>query len=773
MKESRSRTAPRPHSTHSMLFRCGAAAAEHRWTVLSLWGLLVLAALALLPSLLHSLGAPPLSVRDAESARTTTALQRDMPVLGTEQLLLVFHSDRLTATEPVYRSTVESAEEALMRRPGVIITKAFPPAGGNVSAPQPIGLFEIRGLSYRDPRNSYVFVSTYGGDRERLDRYPAQRAAVQRAAQQASGGQVSAFLVGETPVNADVRKLEISAVRVIEGVAVVLSFLVLWLGLGVLGAAVLTLALSGVTILVTLGVIGALARVTTFDVFVLTAVSVVGLGIGIDYALLIVSRFREEVAATPAARHGGAGCASAAGTAVATAGRTVVYSAVIVAAAAASLFIVKVSIFAELALATLIVIVVALAASITLLPAALSVRPDRLDAGPLPWRRGRPYEATFSDDGGWARWAGHLMRRPWPYLVAVTALLLLCAAPALGLRLGADLQRSVLARTPSGAGLAVLEADSFAGAAGTLVMDVRHPPGAPAPDLTRLVAALERDRQVDAVAAGKTRFASVLLVIPREAPDSPRTAALVRRVRSEIVPATVTRSSPVLVGGISALLVDAHDELVRKLWWVLTSVLVSTLLILAALMRSVLIPLKAVVMNLLTCGSTLGLFVVTFQFGVGERVLGFHGDGIIQVYLPLLLFAIVFGVSTDYEVFLVRRIQEIYHRTGDNTASVAAGVQRTARPIFVAAAVLVAVSVSLLPSPVVELKEFGFALLVAIVIDATIVRLVLVPAVMRVLGRWNWWWPRPLRTVLPSHPPGSVPYGTARPHEPRPLTERR
>jgi len=736
----------RTATDNSLLFRCGAAAAEHRWTVLSVWGLLLLAALALLPSLLGGLGAPPLGVRDAESARTTTALQRDMPVLGTEQLLLVFHSDRLTAGDPAYRATVESAQEALMRQPGVVITKAFPPAGGDVSATRPIGLFEIRGLSYRDPHNSYVFVSTYGSDRERRDRYPAQRATAERVARQVSGGRVTASLVGETPVNADVRKLEISSVRVVEGVAVVLSFLVLWLGLGALGAAVLTLTLSGVTILVTLGVIGVLARVTTFDVFVLTAVSVVGLGIGIDYALLIVSRFREE-AARPG--HG-----PAAGIAVATAGRTVAYSALVVAAAAASLFIVKVSIFAELALATLVVLVVALAASLTLLPAALSVRPAWLDAGPLPWRRGRPYEAAFSDDGGWARWAGHLMRRPWPYLIAVTALLLLCAAPALRLRLGADLQRSVLARTPSGAGLAVLEADSFAGAAGTLIVDVRRAPGGPAPDVTRLVAALERDRQVDAVAVGRTRFASVLLVIPRAAPDSPRTAALVRRVRGEIAPATVTR--PVLVGGISALLVDAHDELVRKLWWVLTSVLLSTPLILAALMRSVLIPLKAVVMNLLTCGSTLGLLVVAFQFGV-------LGDGVIQVYLPLLLFAIVFGLSTDYEIFLVRRIQESHRRTGDNTASIAAGVQRTARPIFVAAAVLAAVSVALLPSPVVELREFGFALLVAIVIDATVVRLVLVPVVMRVLGRWNWWWPRPLRALLPGH---------AAPYEPRPLTER-
>ncbi|GAB2829676.1 MMPL family transporter [Actinoallomurus bryophytorum] len=749
--------AARPRGVRSALFRCGAMAAEYRWTVLLVWGLLGLASLALLPSLLGALGAPPLSVRDAESARTTTALRRDMPVLGSEQMMLVFHSDRLTAGTPLYRSTVAATEQALTRQPGVIITKAFPPAVRDVSAAHPIGLFEVRGLSYRDPHNSYVFVSAYGDDRERLARYPAQRAAAERTARQASGGRVAAFLVGATPVNADVRTVEISGVRVIEGVAVVLSFLVLWLGLGTLGAAVLTLALSGSTILVTLGAIGVLSRVTTFDVFVLTAVSVVGLGIGIDYALLIVSRFREELAAA----HGAADRTTAAGTAVATAGRTVVYSAMIVAVAAASLFAVKVSIFTELALATLLVIAVAVAASLTLLPAALSLRHGLLDAGPLPWRRGRPYEAAFADDGRWARWAGHLMRRPWPYLLAGTATLLLCAVPALHLRLGADLQRSVLAGTPSGTGLALLEADSFAGATGTLLIDVRHPRGAPAPDVTRLVAALERDPQVDAVAVGKERSAAVLLVVPREAPDRPRTAALVRRVRGEIVPSTVTDdSSRVLVGGVSALLVDAHDELVRKLWWVLTFVLASTLLILAAMMRSLLIPLKAVVMNLLTCASTLGLFVVTFQWGRGERVLGFHGDGIIQVYLPLLLFAIVFGVSTDYEVFLVRRVQEIYHRTGDNTASVAAGVQRTARPIFVAAAVLVAVSAALLPSPVVELKEFGFALLVAVVIDATIVRLVLVPAVMRVLGRWNWWWPRPLRTVLPRHPPVPDPVGT-------------
>ncbi|MBC6465069.1 MMPL family transporter [Actinomadura alba] len=700
-------------------------------------------ALALTPLLFRSLGTPPAAVDGSHSARAGDALTRALPLLGREQMILVFAAAHLPATDPLYLRAVDGGYMALRRQPGITSVLPLPLSGGGAKAVS-TSPYTFRALPYRSDKNVYAIVGASGSDRDRLRRFPAQRAAIEKTTRRLSHGQVSAHLVGTTALSHDVREIEIADVRKIEAVAVLLALLVLVLGLGTVGAAVVPLVMAGAAIIVTLGIFAILAQVTAFDTFLLTVVGVVGLGVGIDYSLLVVSRYREELSR-------GRGCEDAAGLAVDAAGRTVCYCAALAAVSAVSMLVVRVAIFREFAVGALVVIVVAMGAAITLLPAVLVSWTPWLDRGMLPWRR-RSYEAALSDEGIWARWARHLMRRPWPYLVVVGVLLIICAAPTVSLRLNADIQRETIAQATSGQGLAVLERDSFAGAAGTITVLVMRPARTPLPDVTALAGALSRDPQVAAVGSVAGRDVTVVAAVPREAPDSPRTADLVRRIRGHIVPDTAPVGHEVLVGGTSALLVDGHHEFVTKLWLMIGLILAASFVLLTVILRSLLLPLKAIAMNLLAIGTGYGLLVAV-QHGPGGKVLG--SPGVVQAYLPLLMFAFLFGLSMDYEIFLVRRIQEIYRATGDNTHSVAAGLQRTARPIFLAAAVMVVVFSGLLTSNVLEVRQFGFGLMVAFAVDATLVRLLLVPAAMQILGRWNWWLPN---------------FGRKHDHRPRPGT---
>jgi RND superfamily putative drug exporter len=480
---------------------------------------------------------------------------------------------------------------------------------------------------------------------------------------------------------------------------------------------------------------------------------VVGLGLGIDYSLLMVTRFREELAT--GARH-----ADAVGRTVATAGRTVLLSGLALVVAATSLLVVRIPVAREAVAATVIVAFVAMASALTLLPALLAMSGSWLDRGALAWHT-RPEVAR--QNTRWARWAGHLMRHPLPYAIGVSVLLLVAAAPALGLRLGLDIPRTVLADTSTGKGLAVLEQDSFAGATGTVTVLIQRPPGTSPPDTALLTSALRADPDILAVvAAGTNRDSTLLLALPRDRPDAPETVTLVTRIRDQIVPEAIPPRYSVLTGGLSAAAVDLRQEAAAKLWWVIGLALAAAFLFLVLILRSILLPLKAIVMNLLATGASYGLLVLVFQNGLGERLLGFTSTGTIQAYWPVVMFIILFALSLDYEIFLVRRIQEEFHVHGDNRRAVAVGLQATAHSISLAAATLIVLFASLLAVTALEIKQVGFALAVAVALDATLIRLVLVPALMQLFGHRNWWLPDRLSRLLPApmeqpkgHAPGS------------------
>jgi RND superfamily putative drug exporter len=516
-----------------------------------------------------------------------------------------------------------------------------------------------------------------------------------------------------------------------EAIGLLAAVIILILGFG----SVVAMGLPIVTAVVGLGLsaasIGLVARFFTTPSFASQVASIIAIGVGIDYALFIVTRYRAALLRLDDPE-------GAIVEAISTSGRAVVFAGSTVVVSLLAMFLMGLDYLHGLAVGTSLAVAIAVAAALTLLPALvgfIGFNIDRLHAG----RRSRGRRV-----GLWERWAGFVQRHPRPLAASGLALLVVMAMPLLGIRLGfADAGNDPGASTTRQA--FDLVARGFGpGANGPIVVvaDTSAPGSAAA--LSRLVTELRQRpgvARVDDPITSPSGTAAVVTVTPTSGPQDAATMSLLHRIR-DLVP----RSSH--VGGETASAIDFSDVMTRRLPVFFGSVLVVSFLILLVVFRSIVVPLKAVVMNLMSIGAAFGVLVVVFQRGHGGHVLGVSGAPI-EAWAPMMLFAIVFGLSMDYEVFLLSTIREHYDATGDNAASVTAGLAGTARVITAAAAVMVVVFGSFLASDVRALKEIGLGLSLAIAVDATIVRVVLVPATMELLGRANWWLPSFLGRRLP------------------------
>ncbi|MBF6548728.1 MMPL family transporter [Nocardia brasiliensis] len=717
------------------LARLASVMVRYRRRVFACWLIAIVIGLCGLPRLLGSVVSPSIEVEGSESQRATEVLGAALPSLGNDAMIAVLNSDTRRAVDPEFRAALGAGMAALGEENGVSGVVSLPLIGDPRPAPVLADTFEPLRPLFRDEHTAYLLVGLSGNDQERQDRVPAQQRVIDDAVQAASGGTVRAYLVGISAFGQAVQQAEIADLLRIELVAVPVAILVLLIGLRAPVAALVPAGMAGAAVLTTLGLFALLDDVLRVDGMLLVGTNAVGLGVGIDYALFVMNRYREELA-------GGAPPERAVATAAATTGRTVVYSGLILALACTSLFLVRWPVFAQAAVGIMVVTAAALAASVSLLPAALI---------PLTrWLEWRPRWMPEQVPGGkgkvegrdrLGRWAAHLMRRPWPYAIAVTAGLLLAAVPMADMQLGINLERRALAGTPDRTGQEIVDRDA-PGLTSTLLVVVQRPADTAAPDTGPLVDALRADAEVAGASVIDDGVAvQAVIVVPRHLPDSPAVVRLVERIRTQIVPAAAPPGLPVLVGGSSALVADLLTETSRKLWWVVGCVLAMMFVVLVAVLRSVLLPLKAILMSLLATGASFGLTVLLFQGDTGDDVADPADPGLLWPQVPLVVFVLLFGLSTDYELFLVRRIQEEYSATGDNQGAVATGLQRTARPISLAAAILAVAFGSLLVSDINGLRAFGFAIAAALIIDATVIRLVLVPALMQIMGRWNWWLP--------------------------------
>ncbi|HET6954612.1 MAG TPA: MMPL family transporter [Acidimicrobiales bacterium] len=758
-----------------MAARWGTWAARRHWWVLSVWIVVLIASAAAYPYLESTLVAPDYSVTDSDSDKVADLISQDFTTAGTEQDVIVFNSDQLVSTDPDYRRAVDDVLADVRGEPGVVfLLGPYDPGGqGQVS---------------EDGHAALASVGLSGDIGDRADYATSVQDTVTSAA---GGGPVEAFLTGFSPTSNDLTTVETEDVERAEAIGVPVAFVVLLVAFGALVAALLPLTLAAVGLTATMGLLAALAVVQEWDVFVISVITMIGVGIGIDYSLFIVTRFREELARRD---EGPDAVPGAVGLAMTTSGRTIAFSAIIVMISLFSLFVVNSPMFRELAIGSVLVVACTLVAAWVFLPALLGALGHRVDRGALPKRFQPAEEKEGGSDrpSGWARWAHTVLAHPW-LAIPAAAVLIVVSLPTFGIKLGIDLGIAALADTPSGKAEIILAEKFSPGVLSPAQILVSHqgtgalttadlatidqlterlsddPRVADVFSITEVLEQLNLPIAAETLApleevedptaraligqyvdidSGANR--TILTVVSSAPIDSTEATDLVNDLRDDIVPSLGTPGGPeILVGGATAQFADLSDETLGKLPLVLGLVLTLSFLYLMVVFRSLLIPLKAVLLNLLATGAAFGLTVWVFQEGHLEDLLNFTSVGFIQVYLPIMTFAFLFGLSMDYEVFLIRRMQEEWVATHDNDEAVAVGLAHTARPIAAAAAIMAAVFGCFLVADVLELKQFGLALAAAVVLDATLVRLLMVPAIMKLAGPANWWLPGFLQRILP------------------------
>ena len=484
-----------------------------------------------------------------------------------------------------------------------------------------------------------------------------------------------------------------------------------------------------------LALVTILARLVDIPSFAPQVAAMIGIGVGIDYALFITTRYREAL-------HSGYEPEAAVVHAMDTSGRAVLFAGGTVVISLMGLFLIGLGFIRGLAIGASAAVLLVLAASLTLLPSVLGFVGHTIDRFALPGaKRSKPIEQTVG-----ARWSRFLQARPWPAAVAGFGVLIVLTIPAFGLRLGiADASNDPTSLTTRRSYDLLTEGFGPGFNGPLLVASEIHG----APDLAAMntlrtaIAATPGVAQVSPVVASPNGNGALLQVVATGSPQDASTANLVHHLRNDVIPTATTGSTlSVHVGGQTAIGVDLADTMGKRLPYMFIAILVLSFVLLMLVFRSLLVPLKAVIMNLLSIGASYGVIVAVFQNGWMKNIVGIGKEGPIEAWVPMMLFAIVFGLSMDYEVFLLSRIKEEYDRDRDNAAAVAHGLAKTARLITAAAAIMICVFASFVLSDMRVLKLLGFGLAFAVFIDATIVRLVLVPATMELLGDRNWWFPK-------------------------------
>jgi putative drug exporter of the RND superfamily len=548
-----------------------------------------------------------------------------------------------------------------------------------------------------------------------------------------------------------------------EQIGLLIAVVVLLLAFGSVIAMLLPIGMALFALAVGETLIAILAATTNVPTSASALAAMIGLGVGIDYSLFIVTRFRE-------ARRGGVSVVDAAAQASATAGSAVLFAGTSVVIAISGLMISGIWAVGLLGLSAAIVVAVSVVSALTLLPGLLGLLGGRIDRLRVPFvsRRQR------ADGGLSARWAHGVTRHAIAAAVAGTVTLVALAAPVLDMRLGQNDQGSQPPDTTQRQAYDLLAEGFGPGFNGPLLVVATVPDDAARQDLEDLRGAVAATPGVAAVsepAFNPAGGVAVFNAMPATAPQDAETADVVHHLRDVVVPAATEGSDlDVLVGGNTAGFIDLDRQMSARLPILIGSIVALAFVLLMVAFRSILVPLKAAVMNLLSVGAAYGVIVAVFQWGWGKDLVGLSETVPIVSWVPMFLFAILFGLSMDYEVFLLSRIREEYVRTGDPRDSVARGVAATARVITAAALIMIAVFLAFVAQPEPVTKMVGLGLAVAVLVDATVVRMLLVPSLMVLMGRANWWLPRWLDRILPRvHIEGSEEPSRPAPEQPAPL----
>jgi putative drug exporter of the RND superfamily len=747
-----------------MLFRLGCALYRHRRIVLVIWGLVLLVALPVAPRVFRSLTAGGFSSPDLEAFRASQLLS-DRFGSNPSNLVLVYQDSTgtLAADDPAFTQQVADSLSDVKRLP---IVASVSTAADNTRQIAP------------DRGAQYVTISLAADAQDVRDVVPTIQNALRPTSLQLTLTGAPVFYQDIFDVTErDLRRAEILSIPT-AAVALVLVF-------GSVVAGVVPGLVGGTAVAVTLALMVVLSQFFELSIFSLNLATMLGLGLGIDYSLFLVSRFREELAR-------GESVERAVAWSVATAGRAVLFSGATVIIGLLALLTFDITALRSMGMAGALVVALSVAAALTLLPALLGVLGPRIDAlaiGPLAASAARAGKRS----GFWTRLANGVMARPVMVLVPLLVFLIALGVPFLRVDLGAPDASILPTDVQSRRGFDLLQTHWGDGELAPLLLVFQTADGASPLQPDHVAALAEFMRRVQAHPS-VIRAASIVNLDPRITPeqyqlmyaDPNRIAdaygqlAVQASVRQDTVLAQVTsrfsqtddrskqlvraiRATPppagfrILVGGGTAGVIDYADRLYEQFPRAAAIVVLAIYLVLLRTFGSVVIPLKAVAMNVLSILASYGALVVIFQEGALADQLHFQPLGFVEASLPIVMFCVLFGLSMDYEVFLLSRVQEAHMEGADNATAVARGLERSGRIITSAAAIVVLVSLSFVAADIVLIKALGLGTAIAVFLDATLVRALLVPATMRLLGEWNWWapswlhrWVRP-GTVHVSH----------------------
>jgi putative drug exporter of the RND superfamily len=705
------------------LYRWGRLAVRHRRMVLAVW-----VVGAVLVSIIGKASGgefhDSFSVPGVESQQATDLLKTTFPAQAGSSAQVVLHADKGTLDDGTAASAVSATVDRIKALPHVVGVEN-PLPSGQVSSDRTTALMVVR----YDKASPDLGTTPYHQLKDATASLKSQGVQVE------FGGDLPQFAERQSPGSS-------------EAIGLLAAVVILLFAFGSLIAMGLPIATALFGLVAGFAVIMLLAAFVDVPSSSEAIATMVGLGVGIDYSLFIITRHR-------AGLRRGLTVEDAAGRAIATAGQAVLIAGVTVVIALFGLAVAGISLVTFMGIGAAIVVAVMVLAALSLLPALIGFAGHNIDRFSPPGIKPRVETGTVDAGGkyhGWARWSHHVARKPVVYLVGSLALILLLAVPALDLRLG----QTDASQNPTSSTLRRsydLLAHGFGpGFNGPLILAVDVKGDSAVTD--RITAAVKADPDVASV--GKANLSpdgssAVIQVEPRSAPQDAATSSLVHRLRNTTLPGVVAGSpAKVYVGGQTAVFIDLSERVAQRLPWFIGAVISLSFLLLLVVFRSILVPVKAAVMNVLSIGAAYGVMVAVFQKGWGASLFGVHQSLPIISFIPMFMFAILFGLSMDYEVFLLSRIREEYLVAEDNTESIVVGITTTARVITSAALVMIAVFLSFVLGDEPTVKMIGLGLATAILVDATLVRMVLVPSTMKLLGRANWWLPGWLDRLLPN-----------------------
>jgi putative drug exporter of the RND superfamily len=706
---------------------------RHRRRALIAWVVLLLAVLGV-SSAVGTRQADQFTLKGTESQRAQDLLKREFPAQSGDVDQIVFHARQGRITDRAIRARITAALARVARLPHVTgVTSPYAAGGRAISS---------------DGRIAFATL-TFDKQAPALPKPAIDR--VVSSAERARAPDLQVELGG-----AAIEQTQNTSFGTASAVGLAAAIVVLLIAFG----SFLAMGLPIVTALLGLGTaFGAIAlasHVIDMPDFSSELAAMIGLGVGIDYSLFVVTRFREN-------RRRGDGVSTATTVAMDTAGRAVLFAGSTVIIALLGMLVLGVSFLDGLAVASAIAVLFTMLAALTALPALLSRIGERIGRRrgvrtPATPTEGADALATPAEDAGagagfWARWARFIRRHPWPATIAGLAIMLVIATPALSMRMGLGDAGNDPANTTTRKAYDLLAEGFGQGFNGPLQVVAQLPHAGDTAALGRVATALRETPGLASVSppqvspGGRT---VVYQAFPRSAPQARATTDLVKNLRDDVLPPVAHRSgATIVVGGPTASSVDFTHVLSNKLPLFIAVVVGLAALLLLIVFRSLVIPLQAAVMNLLSIGAALGVTVAVFQYGWLDGLIGVD-KGPIEAWLPVMLFAIVFGLSMDYEVFLVSRIHEEWTKRRDASGAVVEGLATTGRVITAAATIMVCVFLAFVLLPERAVKMFGLSLATAVFLDAFVIRSLLLPAVLELLGRWTWAFPRPLRRRLPS-----------------------